>query len=112
MKIWSSEKYHLIQNIVVYENLQPNTSIKFCYKEELNIAIVYTKKLLFFKYSVNYDPKLTDDQEITAIKYSNKNLEVYVGSHKSLKVWCIERGVEKRNYVNVVDSEISILEID
>ena len=44
------------------------------YKEESNVAIVYTKKLLFYKYSVNYNPRLTDDNDIIAIKYSHKNL--------------------------------------
>lgn len=45
-----------------------------CYKEESNMVIVYTKKLFFYKYSVNYNPKLTDDYDINAIKYSHKNL--------------------------------------
>ena len=74
MKIWSSEKYHLIQNIVIFEHNLLNASIRLCYKEESNLAIIYTRKLYFYKYAVNYNPRLTDDQDITAIKYSNKNL--------------------------------------
>lgn len=74
MKVWSSEKFHLIQNIVIFESSPMNSSIRFCYKEESNLAIVYTKKLLFYRYSVNYNPRLTDDNEISAIKYSAKNL--------------------------------------
>lgn len=112
MKVWSSEKFHLIQNIVVFENNPLTTSIRTVYKEESNVAIVYTKKLLFYKYSVNYNPRLTDDNEISAIKYSNLNLEIYIGSGRSIKVWCIETGVEKRNFSNVVNSEINVIEID
>ena len=104
LKIWSSEKFHLIQNIVVFENNPLTTSIRMTYKEESNLAIIYTKKLLFYKYSVNYNPRLTDDHDITAIKYSHRNLEIYVGSAKALKVWCIRSGLEKRTYAGVVDS--------
>lgn len=74
LKVWSSEKFHLIQNIVIFENNPLASSIRMTYKEESNLAIVYTKKLLFYKYSVNYDPRLTDDNDIIAIKYSNRNL--------------------------------------
>lgn len=74
MKIWNSQKYHLIQNILVLENNPNNSAIRLCYKEESNLAIIYTKKLYFYKYAVNYNPRLTDDQDITAIKYSPKNL--------------------------------------
>ena len=71
------------------------------------MVIVYTKKLFFYKYSVNYNPKLTDDHDINAIKYSHKHLEIYIGSFKYIKVWSIEAGTEKRNYTNVTESEIT-----
>lgn len=74
MKIWSSENYQLIQNIIIYENFPANTSINFVFKNETNLAMVWTKKVRFFEYVVNYNPKLTDDVDITAIKYSSKNL--------------------------------------
>lgn len=53
---------------------------------------------------MNYNPRLTDDQDITAIKYSNKNLEIYIGSGRSLKIWSIETGLEKKVFTNIVDS--------
>lgn len=74
MKIWSSENYQLLQNIAILENFPANTSINFIFKNESNLALVWTKKIKFFEYVVNYNPKLTDDNDITAIKYSNKNL--------------------------------------
>ena len=36
--------------------------------------MIWTKKVKFYEYVVNYNPKLTDDIDITAIKYSHKNL--------------------------------------
>jgi hypothetical protein len=61
---------------------------------------------------VSYNPKLTDDTDITAIKYSSKNLEVYIGSRKSLKVWSITKGINTKVYKNIVKSDISIIELD
>ena len=66
----------------------------------------------FLEYVVNYNPKLTDDSDITAIKYSCKNLEVYIGSRKSLKVWTVKEGINTKNYQNIVKSDISIIELD
>lgn len=48
MKIWSSENYQLIQNIVIFENFPSNTSINFVYKDESNFAMVWTKRIRFF----------------------------------------------------------------
>lgn len=112
MKIWSSENYQLLQNIVIYENFPANTTINIVYKNENNLAMIWTKKVKFFEYVVNYNPKLTDDQDITAIKYSSKNLEVYIGSKKSLKVWSITKGIQIKNYKNIVKGDISIIELD
>jgi hypothetical protein len=52
---------------------------------------------------------LTDDQDLTAIKYSSKNLEVYIGSKKSVKVWSITKGIQIKNYKNIVKGDISII---
>lgn len=74
--------------------------------------MVWTKRIRFFEYVVNYNPKLTDDVDITAIRYSCKNLEVYIGSRRSLKVWSITSGINTKNYKNIVKSDISIIELD
>ena len=74
--------------------------------------MVWTKKVRFFEYVVNYNPKLTDDLDLTALKYSHKNLELYIGSRRNLKVWSIERGALSKNYRNIVQSDISIIELD
>ena len=71
--------------------------------------MIWTKKIKFFQYVVNYNPKLTDDQDITAIKYSSKNLEVYIGSKKSVKVWSITKGIQTKNYKNIVKGDIGII---
>lgn len=71
--------------------------------------MIWTKKIKFFEYVVNYNPKLTDDQDLTAIKYSSKNLEVYIGSKKSVKVWSITKGIQIKNYKNIVKGDISII---
>jgi len=74
--------------------------------------MVWTKRVKFYEYVVNYHPKLTDDIDITAIKYSPKNLEVYIGSKKNLKVWSVTKGVMSKNYKNIVQTDISIIELD
>ena len=74
--------------------------------------MIWTKKIKFYEYVVNYNPKLTDDVDITAIKYSHKNLEVYIASRKNLKVWSIIKGVMTKNYKNIVNADISIIELD
>lgn len=74
--------------------------------------MVWTKRIKFFEYVVNYNPKLTDDVDITAIKYSSKNLEVYIGSRKNLKVWSIKSGINTKTYKNLVRGDISIIELD
>jgi hypothetical protein len=33
LKIWNSERYHLIQNIQIFEKMPENAAIRFCYKE-------------------------------------------------------------------------------
>ncbi len=71
--------------------------------------MVWTKKIKFLEYVVNYNPKLTEDVDITAIKYSSKNLEVYIGAKKSVKVWSITKGTNTKTYRNLVKSDISIL---
>lgn len=48
MKIWNCENYLLMQNVVIFENFPLNTSINFSYKNETDVAIIYTKKLRFF----------------------------------------------------------------
>ena len=74
--------------------------------------MVWTKKVKFYEYVVSYNPKITDDIDITAIKYSPKNLEVYIGSRKNLKVWSVIKGIITKIYKNVVKSDISIIELD
>lgn len=74
MKIWNAENYQLIQNIVILENFPGNSSISFVYKNETSLAIVFTKRLRFYEYVVNYNPKLTDDADVSAIRYSPRNL--------------------------------------
>lgn len=71
--------------------------------------MVWTKRVKFYEYVVNYNPKLTDDVDITAIKYSSKNLEVYIGSRRNLKVWSIVKGVMVKNYKGIVQADISII---
>ena len=61
---------------------------------------------------MSYNNKLTDDVDITAIKYSHQNLEIYIGSRRSLKVWSVVRGVMTKNYRDIVRADISIIELD
>lgn len=71
--------------------------------------MIWTKKVRFYKYVVSYDAKLTDDQDLTAIKYSSKNLEVYIASRRSLKVWSVVKGIQTKHYKDIVAADISII---
>ena len=112
MKLWSTDNFQLLQNIVIYENFPHNTSINFTYKDETNLAMVWTKKIKFFEYGVSYNPKLTDDVDLTAMKYSPKNLELYIGSRRALKVWSVTTGVQTKHFKDIVEADIAILELD
>lgn len=74
--------------------------------------MIWTKKIRFFEYGVSYNPKLTDDQLLTAIKYSAKNLELYIGSKRSIKVWSVTKGTQIKNFLNIVKADITIIELD
>lgn len=108
MKIWNCKTFQLIQNITSTEVLV-RTSISFSYKEELDLAILCMKKLQFFEFAVSYNPKFTDDREITAIKYSNINLEIYIGTGSTIKAWSAEKGVVTRAFKNLIEGDIITL---
>jgi hypothetical protein len=111
MKIWNCKTFQLIQNIVSTEVLV-RTSISFSYKEELDLAILCMKKLHFYEFAVSYNPKQTDDKEITAIKYSHINLEIYIGTGSAIKAWSAQKGIVVRTFKNLIDGDIITLELD
>jgi|JI6StandDraft_1071083.scaffolds.fasta_scaffold05434_8 WD40 repeat protein len=111
MKIWNCKTFQLIQNVVSSEQLV-RTSITFSYKEESDLAILCMKRLHFFEFAVSYDPKLTDDKDITAIRYSNINLEIYIGTGGTLKAWSAEKGVVSRTFKNLTQTDIICMELD
>lgn len=88
------------------------TSISFSYKEELDLAILCVKKLHFYEFAVSYDPKLTDDKDITAVKYSSINLEIYIGTGNTVKAWSAEKGVVSRTFKNLTQGDIICMELD
>jgi WD40 repeat protein len=111
MKIWNCKTFQLIQNVVNNEVLV-RTSISLSYKEESDLAIICMKRLHFYEFAVSYDPKLTDDKDITAVRYSHINLEIYIGTGGTIKAWSAEKGIVARTFKNLIESDIITMELD
>lgn len=56
--------------------------------------------------------EFSDDFPISCAKFSEKRLEIYVASEKSVKVWDAKTGKPVRNLKNVLNSDITCLELD
>lgn len=82
------------------------------YKEEFDAGIICFKKLSFYEFVVNHDPRLTDDHDLTAFVYSPVNLEIYIGSERDLRVWSIHKGVLVRQFKKRANKNIISLCLD
>jgi len=56
--------------------------------------------------------EFSDDNPITCAKFSDKRLEVYVAGERSIKVWDARTGKPVRSMKNVLDSDITCMELD
>lgn len=56
--------------------------------------------------------EFSDDNAITCAKFSDKRLEIYVAGERSIKVWDARSGMPVRTLRNVLDSDITCMELD
>lgn len=49
-----------------------------------------------FEFDQSFDPNLTDDNQIVAMCYANKYLELHLATATTLKTWDIQHGLLKR----------------
>lgn len=56
--------------------------------------------------------EFSDDNPITCAKFSDKRLEIYVAGERSIKVWDARTGKPVRSMKNVLDSDITCMELD
>jgi WD40 repeat protein len=54
----------------------------------------------------------TDDHPITCARFSAERLEIYVVGERSIKIWDARTGKPVRVMKNVLDSDITVMEID
>jgi len=54
----------------------------------------------------------SDDNPITCAKFSSERLEIYVAGERSIKVWDARTGKPVRVMKNVLDSDITCMELD
>ena len=54
----------------------------------------------------------SDDNPITAAKFSSERLEIYVAGDKSIKVWDARSGKPVRLIKNIFESDITYMELD
>lgn len=54
----------------------------------------------------------SDDHPITCAKFSQERLEIYVAGERSIKIWDARTGKPVRVMKNVLDSDITCMELD
>jgi WD40 repeat protein len=65
-----------------------------------------------YHYQKPFMHEFSDDNPITCAKFSDKRLEVYVAGERSIKVWDARTGKPVRSMKNVLDSDITCMELD
>ena len=56
--------------------------------------------------------EFSDDNPITCAKFSPERLEIYVAGERSIKVWDAKTGMPVRVLKNVLDSDITYMDLD
>lgn len=56
--------------------------------------------------------EFSDDNPITCAKFSAQRLEIYVAGERSIKIWDARSGKPVRVIKNVLESDITFMELD
>ena len=56
--------------------------------------------------------EFSDDNPITSAKFSERRLEIYVAGERSIKVWDARTGKPVRALKNILESDITCMELD
>jgi len=65
-----------------------------------------------YQYSKPFMHEFSDDNAIVSAKFSDKRLEIYVAGERSIKVWDARTGMPIRTLRNVLESDITCMELD
>ncbi len=109
VKVWSILDYSCIQTFNV-----PNVNQVTCIRAVARHRRLITGSRSFkvFQYSKPFQNEYSDDAPITCAKFSAEKLEIYVAGERSVKVWDARTGKPVRVLKNVLDSDITVMELD
>ncbi len=65
-----------------------------------------------YEYAKALNYKATQEYPICCAMYSAKNMEIYLGAHKSVTIWSLKQGVQIRSMLNIMKGEITGLALD
>ena len=74
--------------------------------------VVGSRKFKVFQYNKPFMHEFSDDAPIVCARLSIPRLEVYVAGERSIKVWDARTGKPVRVMKNVLDSDITYMELD
>lgn len=109
VKVWSILDYNCIQTFYV-TNVSQVTCL--CAVPKHRRLICGSRKMRIYQYSKPFMHEFSDDNAIVSAKFSDKRLEIYVAGERSIKVWDARTGMPIRTLRNVLDSDITCMELD
>ena len=114
IKVWNLKNMACLQTINV--QLQMET-FKFELRkviaiEQFTKIIAVGRKIFFYDYDKDYNPKLIDKFMPLCIDFHPETLEFIVPVGKSLKIWDALTGKVKKMYKNVTSSDITLFLFD
>lgn len=89
--------------------MNPLSSLFFNKNKILAVAF---KQVYFYRIKSNYKQNSTVNKRIGILAISNLNHEILISDDRSLNVWSLIDGIEKRKFVNLSSSKITALNID
>ncbi len=60
-----------------------------------------------YEYAKALNYKATQEYQITTLLYSARNMEIYMGSYKSITIWSLNKGIQTRYLSNAMRGEIT-----
>lgn len=109
VKVWSILDYSCIQTFYV-ANVNQVTCIRAVPKHRR--VICGSRQFKVFQYNKPFMQEYSDDNPITCAKFSSIRFEIYVAGERSIKVWDARTGKPVRVLKNVLDSDITCMELD
>ena len=108
--VWSVLDYSCIQSFHV-QNVSQLTCLCAVPKHR-RLICGGSRQMKIYQYQKPFMHEFSDDNPITAAIFSDKRLEIYIASEKSIKVWDATCGKPIRSFDNILTSDITCLELD